>query len=186
MELLLKRKKNCFWSSVSWTSITNLAQKLTIQIDPGGAGQSVAPPALDLKVPCLDDELGSYTFTLQSQNITVAGLLLFRFNLIRAPNLIKILSIKVKIFQKVLLKSQIDGEIVEVPPDPRTVFRLDQHTRPNNGIPSTSRTGESGSRTPISGVPLQILEVEESWKFMHLARYDWVIFFLYFTEIVLI
>lgn len=114
-----------------------------------------------------------YTMALQSQHITVAGLLLFRFHLLCPPHAVQIYSIKVKINQKVVLHSAIEeGFTIAVPPDPRTVFRLDAVHPPNSGhivVATSSATSRSGSQTPHLG-PLRTVERDEDWKFMHLAR----------------
>ncbi|GAA5899208.1 hypothetical protein JCM6882_009284 [Rhodosporidiobolus microsporus] len=138
--------------------------------NPGLQGRSKPPPPLHLKFEGSLEEIGPYSMALQSQHITVGGLLLFRLSLLFPPMDIFIYSIKVKILQQFTLRSPVEDHTCTPPPSPQTVFILDATHPPNNAkVQDEGRGAPSGSQTPRDG-PLKSLRKDELWNVIHLAR----------------
>lgn len=148
-------------------------KELFLIVNPGASVQrSEPPPPLHYKMEGMDEALGPWTASLQSQHIMIGGLLLFRINLLDPPADVAIYSIRIKVLQHFTLKSPPGHTpyVEHPPPDSRTVCLLDLHHPPNMGqlLASTSGT-RSGSQTPRSGA-MAVLSPGEGYKAHHLVR----------------
>ncbi|GAA5999006.1 uncharacterized protein JCM10292_003251 [Rhodotorula paludigena] len=140
-------------------------------VNPGLDDVSKPPPPLHLKFEGSLEEIGPYAVAMQSAYCMVAGLLLFRLNLLFPPMDLLIYSIKVKIIQSFQLRSPVDKDHTSSPPPvAQTVFILDAAHPPNFAkVSEKDLGGKSGTQTPRAG-PLKVLKKDEMWKIHHLAR----------------
>ncbi|KAM0747381.1 hypothetical protein T439DRAFT_329112 [Meredithblackwellia eburnea MCA 4105] len=100
--------------------------------NPGGAGPSIPPPAVNYRFQSDEPDLGNSKISLKSQHIMVGGLLLLRLSIVSPPNPVNIHSIRISINQTFTLTSAVNPErIVTIPTEQRHVLLLD-HSHPAN------------------------------------------------------
>ncbi|GAA5879422.1 hypothetical protein JCM3774_005236 [Rhodotorula dairenensis] len=153
------------------SDIVSIDKPTYFVVNPGLDEPSKPPPPLYIRLEDIDDELGPYSITMQSQHCMVGGLLLFRLNLPFPPRDLFIYSIRVRIIQAVRLQSPVDKSHVQYPtPGVQTVFELDATNPPNNGkVSEPVRPNRTNGDPPQLG-PMKVLRRDELWKVLHLGR----------------
>lgn len=155
------------------SDIVSIDKPTYFVVNPGLDEPSQPPPPLYIRIEDIDDDLGPYSMTMQSQHCMVGGLLLFRLNLPFPPRGLDIYNIRVRIIQSVRLQSPVDKNHVRSPtPSVQTVFELDAANPPNSGKVSDparpSRT--TGDPPPSQLGPMKVVNGGEGWKVLHLGR----------------
>ncbi|GAA5989614.1 hypothetical protein JCM10908_000553 [Rhodotorula pacifica] len=153
------------------SDIVSIDKPMYLVVNPGLDEPSKPPPPLYIRLEDIDQDLGPYSMTMQSQHCMVGGLLLFRLNLPFPPVDLFIYSIRVKIIQSVRLQSPVYKAHVQYPaPSVLPIFSLDAANPPNYGKISDPKRGPAAG-TPISQLgPMQVLRKDDAWKIHHLAR----------------
>lgn len=145
--------------------------------NPGGpdADAPIPPPPLQLRTEGYFDDLGPWSSELQSQHITVGGLLLLRFSF-PAPPLDTVLhSIKLSIFQTFFLTSPrpqkgSDFSTLQVKPAAHIVTILDSTHPQNSGEMQDDGRGAPRRNLDKHAKPLAVVRSGKGAEIVHLAR----------------
>ncbi|GAA5892710.1 hypothetical protein JCM6882_000561 [Rhodosporidiobolus microsporus] len=169
-----------FSTSTSFASSSSLSSDpKTIYLVPNPGPESSIPsppPPLQLHSEGHFDDTGPWALELQSQHITVGGLLLMRLILPSPPSTVLLHSIKVTIAQSFALASPANPHLgtVEIAPASHVVFILDAAHPPNRGLPSLlHNSGRGAQRRNLSAKapPLAVVSLKEGGaEVVHVAR----------------
>ncbi|GAA5820947.1 hypothetical protein JCM11251_001889 [Rhodosporidiobolus azoricus] len=163
-------------SFASSTSLTSDSKTIYLVPNPGPESSVPSPPPpLQVHAEGHFPDTGPWGLEIQSQHITVGGLLLMRLRLLSPPTTILLHSIKVSIAESFALFSPSNPEAgsIEVPPAHHPVFILDGSHPPNEGLPTRLHdSGRGASRRNLSAhaTPLALVTARGGAEVMHVAR----------------